>query len=629
MIMPIALAKEGFINRNESAKFANTDSFFDCLKKIFNFIDMDLQGFDGNNCTLINSFNPTNSLFIYTNDTGTFLYKITNATPVLHLNNLLWLCDTYMLDTQENLNKACEPNCVVKMYKNIMPQSTSGASQNVPILKENFRPVSRFYENLGRTAQDGFVYLKIKCYTNPTTLDLTTSSPDGSYNFYFPVALYYYTTSGYVNKCLQKCYNVENPEDVISLAEVISTYSVAIQSIEALPAWSKLYEEDYFGGGIFDAELIQTTDAENGAIPVTLRGNAVWTPLGVLLQSPINSTPFGISLPSLTAVDMPMQVIKGGGVRGFVRTPVGNVEIDTLYNKENLTATTQGYIYLYYREQGFTIDGAFRADILPTYLDFYTDNAGQTYLANLTSNALELRNINRETQAKYEDLSASYELKQITTAIQGASNIANAAATGTGLNRLTGAASATLQLATDVGVNALQNSYAKSQISIDYSRALGQYEDNIQTETLLNQLTGKQIGGNVSLSELNILLNGNYWTFFIEFNYLPIKIGQTRTLYKQINYDYGCQTPYFASNPNNTNLVSYKTNFNRTQATLAQMICQIFGYDVDDSASNYINFIDRVGLNYSIVFEIVNMTSGTASRILEFNIRNKEIVQKT
>ena len=606
MIMTIAIARDGFININETPNYSVEDNFLQCLQKTFNFENKDLQDFDGNTCVLINSYDPTNSIFIYENQQGVFLYQITSATPYLHLNNMLWNCNCYKMEDLEKINNICQTGkgAQFNMIKNIMP---SAEREHNPTfkkveIKNNFRPKEIFSERVGFY----LCALKIKCYVNPTELTLVNKSNDGAFNFFFPMLTYDTTTmSGETETDItNEIELLTATQGVLKLSDIISKYSEVIKSIEIIPFFPTTISE--MGGGITRFERSSNT------LKFDLLGNAVWTDLGVFIPQGHYSEDYDFTI-DLPNYFLPSQAIKGGGARGFLQTPLGNIQLDFELNKRDVYYNICSYIL---KDDGWKLDGAFKCEVPPHYLNFYTDNAGQVFIQNLTTNAQELRQLERETLAKQYERQEQYVLGNVQKAETfNVANIFNPLAWfSTGQEALS---------------SATQNEFDKAKIQRDYARSLTEYKDKIETQSLLASLQGKQVSGNVGIIEFLESFNCQYFKLFIELNFSLQYVDSTHNLILcQKDYDYSttCLPNPTRQNTgaiNQTNKIlalfgsAQTANYNNS---VAGVFNQIFGFNTNQQ----INFIDGVGLNYSVVFNIENtiVTGQEFTSLQDFKFTN-------
>ena len=589
MIVDIALARDGFVKTKDQI-FAPTESgVLGSLKPFFEFEQKDLQNFDGVSCNLINSFDPTNSIFIYKNDTGKFLYQIQSASPSIHKNNLIWNCSCVMLDTEENLTYN-ESNKII-LDKNIFPRLESGSTPvylngfNV-VVKDNFKTMQVLEHKFGigrdltspLDEETGFCVLKIKYTTNPTTQLLSSKALDGSFNFLYPLT--------YTNGTIKDYASFGT--SVLRLDKIVSKYLPNIKTIELLPF--KCFENYITYLPLF--------------FGIVENSGAVLTDAGVFIPDP---TQFNLSVDwfnnILPNTHKTKQLLWGGGARGFVQTPSGNIQLD--FNTCNPRITTENSFYIQIKEDGWKIDGIAKADIPPTYLNFYTDNAGQVFIQNITTNALELRNINRDAISDWQQAYINYYTKQsqqvLATGGEVASNLS-------GLN-VFGAIGATAKGEIALQSNQIQMGYENQIRQEKYSLAKSKFEDKLQTESLLASLTGKQLAGQFNFSDARVIFNSKFFAIFIETNF---KI-ENDIVYCQKDYDYSINT-------NGEYVLDIDGN------SFSDAIRKMLGYD-DIVNSNLPtrelnNYLDLSGLNYNIVFKIYSTITNKFSNTIILPIRN-------
>ena len=619
MIMPIAIAKDGFVDINTIGfSISQNYDFEETLKLIFNFEDKDLQFFDGNTCRLINAYDPTNSIFIYENQQGKFLYKITSASPVIHKNNFIWLCNCYKMEDISFINKVLTQKqtnedyfgVVASIQKNIAhsnidPVFASGGNVANKYLykievKNNFETnaIDRFYIGADSViATDQNFTLKIKCLVNPTTENLKSTSKDGSFNFLFPIKVGRTTTIGELPTISSK---ITNGTITISIADVISKYSENIKSIELLPFNCANID---FGTSKFS--FIETS---SDLLTIeTLSATTIFTDCGIFVEQGFTNF---FDLIYINKLDYPKQIVFGGGVRGFVQTPVGNIQLDfsTIYYDDFEK------IVCIVKEDGFKIDGIGKAEIPPMYLNFYTDNAGQVFIQNLTTNAQELRQLEREKIAKQQEEQQQFVQGTLKSGFGVLQNLASGNIGGA-IGNLIG-----------VGGGIVESEFNKAKIERDYTRSLTEYNDKIKTQSLLASLTGKQISGNYSIIDFLISLNSFPFLILLEKNYYrqPIisndNMDETGVYIVQQNYDY-------STNAVIENLPSkYKTqvrliignesftlpNDKHCWDDITRFIINIFaGSPTENGVDIPPTFTDNIGLNFTIQFKLSNFINST------------------
>lgn len=604
MIVDIALARDGFIETEDTLYAPTETGVLASLKPFLKFTQKDLQNFDGVSFQMINSFDPTNSIFIYKNDTGKFLYQIQNATPQIHKNNLIWNCGCVMLDTEENLTFT-ENNKVI-IEKNIFPEVLQSYTDKIykgynVVVKDNFKTMSTrslafgfgadWDEETSLEVQTGYCILKIKCTTNPTTQTLNSNALDGSYNFIFPVY--------FEGNDVSPNFTVLNTSIATSLDEAISKYLPNIKTIELLPF--KCFDDKF--------SVPDTTR------PTQYEVNGIATDLGIFVSTPSIKVPFAVEFSKLIPNTKQIkQILMGGGARGFVQTPAGNVQLDfnTGNSKYPTSILPDTAFYVQVKEDGWKIDGLAKADIPPTYLNFYTDNAGQVFIQNLTTGAMELRNINRDASSEWKQMAIDYNAKQTQA---GFSTLSSVGGNFGGLNWLgaittLGTSSATFK------ANEAQAYYDIEKHQLKYAVAKEKYEDKQLTESLLASLTGKQLAGQFNFSDAEIVYNSKYFNIVLEMNFKIVSTYTytTTTPVEKIetpNYVI-CQKDYdYSINTQGENILTINGN------SFSDAIRKMLGYDDiegDFSETGILalknNYLDLSGLNYNIVFKIYSTANG-------------------
>lgn len=531
MIMPIAIAKEGFINLPYPL-----ENSLEQILDILPFENKDLQFFDGNTCRLINDYDPTNSIFIYENQQGKFLYTITSASPVIHKNNMIWLCNCLMmenLNNYENLRKNYEP----LLFNEIV--YTKGVYNSIFIndpvkiqIKPNFQALEKFKIPFysGSELYDYFT-LKIKCTTNPTTENLTSKAPDGSFNFLFPIRILE-ADDGKINKFTTQLKNISETKTV-DLYNLISTYLPNIKSIELLPF--PIYE---LGGEQIGYDIIPGENFVRVEV-------GTFTDCGIFVESNYSTEYFGLSgidlskFPSFDAKEL----VVGGGIKGFLQTPLGNVDLQFNSDLFDDLATARFLV----KEDGWKVDGKFKCEVPPHYLNFYTDNAGQLFIQNLTTNAQELRQINRDKIFKEE----SENINFVNSSLKSATGIISNLATGNFAGALGGVGNIL-----NAGV---ETEFNKMQIEREYNKSLAEYRDKTKTQSLLASMTGRELTGQFSLIDFLTYVNNKYFCFYFETNYFKSYDGQFFIC--QNNYDYSIDVENVGYLPNYNN-ENVKNNIN-------------------------------------------------------------------
>ena len=525
------------------------------------------------------------------------MYQIQSASPQIHKNNLIWNCNCIMLDTEENLTY--NENNKVILDKNIFPRIESGRTPvylngfNV-VVKDNFKTMQVLEHKfgIGRDLEDaldeekGFVVLKIKCTTNPTTQPLQSEALDGSFNFIYPLI--------YQNGEIADFASFKT--SVLRLDKIISKYLPNIKTIELLPF---VCFENYITYPSL-SPLIFFGIVENSGAVLTDAGVFIPNPTQTFISDYYVNKLFNLKLPNNHKTK---QLLWGGGARGFVQTPSGNIQLD--FNTYNPRITTENSFYIQIKEDGWKIDGLAKADIPPTYLNFYTDNAGQVFIQNITTNAMELRNINRDASSDWKQAYISYYAKQsqqvLATGGEVASNLS-------GLN-VFGAIGATAKGEIALQSNQIQMGYDNQIRQEKYSLAKSKFEDKLQTESLLASLTGKQLTGQFNFSDARVIFNSKFFAIFIETNF---KI-EDNIVYCQKDYDYSINT-------NGEYVLDIDGN------SFGDAIRKMLGYD-DIVNSNLPtrelnNYLDLSGLNYNIVFKIYSTINNRFSNTIILPVRN-------
>lgn len=620
MMMKIAIAKDGFIDTKDTPNFTGKTTFLECLQEVLNFEEKDLMEFDGNTCQFINSYNPTNSIFIYTNQQGTFLYTITDATPRVHKNNFIWNCNCYKMEDVSEIESVLGSGKSAQaiIYNNIARSketTTYSAPVNNVEVKGNFKTNEIIKEPISSLT---FV-LKLKFMVNPTSDNtLVTKSLDGSYNFFFPIHLTTNSTLGSIESFTTQLYNGNT---YVKLHDALTHAN--LKSVELIPFFIPQGDTSYMGGGGWK-DVSYGTDI----ITLTAYGNAVYTECGIFFPQG-NFDKYYMLGGSLTQLFLPKQILLGGGAKGFVRTPIGNITLDfdtCLYEniQSGLTYTSSAY-GVFIKDEGWKIDGNFKADIPPVYINFYTDETGQLFIRNMTTNAQALRNIERDNISRQEETQQAYVLNQVKS-VETIDIFNPSSWFGFAQQRL---------------ADATQLEFDKAKNEREYNRALEKYEDDISTQLLQAQYSGKQLNGNASLLDVFTQLNANSYCIFIETNYSVQAGGSNK-------YSYIVQNDYDYSTPSNNNPLGTPQNTRNTGnkvlfvnggtlstdyvTSIVELVKQIFGYN---STTRSIEFKDSYGLNYNVIFSLVNcavMGTETPSnfgftQILKFPVRkNAKII---
>ena len=523
MIMPIAIAKHGFVNYTS---FLENFSLEEILRRL-NFENKDLQDFDGNTCKLVNNYDPTNSIFIYENQQGRFLYTITSATPLIHKNKKIWLCNCFEmedLNEYENLVKSYETT----KYSNLIFFKGNYTTMLVDPLKvkikDNFKAMQKYKVPFMQSYTDNYFTLKIKCTTNPTTETLETKAPDGSFNFLFPIRIEE-ADENKVNSFTTKIKDVFNDSETISLYDVISKYLPNIKSIEVLP--------------FKVPSLVLDVARGNDYVDV---GGGKFTDCGVFM--PINySTEYfslDVDLPKLPSFDV-KELIVGGGIRGFLQTPLGNIELQ--FNSDLFDTLAPARVLI--KEDGWKIDGKFKCEVAPHYLDFYTDNAGQIFIQNLTTNAQELRRINNEKIFREETNQQNFINSTIKSGFGVISNLA------------TGNYAGALGRVGDILNQGATTQFNKIEIEREYNKSIAEFKDKQKTESLLASMTGKELTGQFSIIDFLQFVNNRFFCLYFETNFIKDPRGN---FICQDDYDYSIDIEEITYEPNYDFSVTQKQN---------------------------------------------------------------------
>lgn len=644
MIMKIAVAKDGFIDTKNNPTFAGTENFIECLEKIFTFEEKDLMEFDGNTCQFINSYNPTNSIFIYTNQQGTFLYTITDATPRVHKNNFIWNCNCYKMEDASIINDILGSGKKAEsiIYKNIAPSNyffdETGSNNRVLLqdtpnytadVKDNFRvqEVVKGHINLD------YWCFKLKFLTNPTNDNtLVTKEPDGSYNFFFPFYV------GAPTKTTDYLFPLASPTEAIkddatntllTMQEIIKQYSTNLKSVEIIPFFP--YGDNVLGG------TLTMHPSGSWLVIDTYGGSAKWTDAGIFF-------PYGHTTKRSTSNNLTngtfvgriqnklKGLVVGGGIRGKLVLPLGEIPLNfDAFRLSQKRSGTNGEISFYLKSEGWKLDGLVEADAPPHYLNFYTNETGQLFIANMTTNAQELRQLNRQYEYDKKMLSENYRLSQVNDLIDGAFQFASSGNL--------------YESSLSFGQSALQNwvqyEFDKEKAKAEYNLSKANYDDKIKTQGLLASMTGKAISGNSLATDLVINLTRNFFMFICEANYTDYEYfdnDNVRYFYYKIpqkDYDYSTQ---FTSNEEKKLIVNKTGSYDWTNeyGSVAMFMRNLFGFDDDNIVGdNKIQYYDNLGLNYNITFKIVSLPNTMPTQygiitdeleetqILNFAIRHK------
>ena len=633
MILPIALAKNKFIDCNENAQLNDTSlDFLECLKRVFNFEERDLMEFDGNSCKLINSYDPTNSIFIYTNQQGKFLYTIIEATPRIHKNNMVWDCLCYKMEDFSKIDQVFGNGKVAEsiVFKNIAPTkdfipSNHNSRTSIPEYsveeKENFKP----QEVIKIKANQSWWCFKLKFLVNPTTqTDLVSREPDGSYNFFFP----FNHTGPLATEKEDFPLHYEEYEirekttnERLSLQSIVSKYSSNLKSIELLPFFP--YQNNVLGGSI-------SIDNSTGTFWATIgdyTGGAKWTDAGIFF--PFGHTNKRDNSNDLNCGNLEMnsvgKILLGGGARGKLITPLGDIPLNFNSFRNSMKKNTVSASF-YLKSEGWKIDGLFECEVPPHYINFYTDNAGQVFIQSQTTNALEMRELYRK-----------FDLEKKSTYLNRGTSIFSGIVGGLLSGNLAGAVGGVVDNVIGGGRDLLQ-------ARMDYNFAKESFEDKVKTQGLLASMTGKSITGNAQASDIVINFSKDIFLIIIELNWsLWKKIfdgSLARMIIPQRDYDYSVQAsqPQDMSGPQSKITVNRtgKYDYTKEYNCVAHFVENLFGLSPGFANVKIINYYDKVGLNYNVTFKISNVPTGInpdditdagdiqETEILNFAIRHKQ-----
>lgn len=490
MIIDIAIAREGFINLKDTiVEPTNKNNFLEILKGFFNFEKKDLLGFDGVRCDIEHEEDPTNSIFIYENDTGTFLYQIQSATPKIHKNKLIWSCGVYQMETMSQIQNVIDMGTSFLKLQNGIALNSEYNLFNKSSQKNNFIPVRKMQLNLGASSGSNAEFciytLKIKCYVDPTNTGLVSNSEDGSFVFYFPIVC---KLDG-VSFTSSLTYN----DVTITLQNIISTFSNNIKSIEVLPFFVNSTKSNNLLGYSYTITPSKTSDN----ISITLMDvGFAFTACGIFVKQANNSGVRRLpkfytsdNIPNVLSIGINNQLALGGGVSAFFRTPTGVIPLDFEFVK-----TTDNYLSVIELDEGFIVcGGGFSARIPPTFINFYTDSSGTIF-------------INQQTNYKYEQQQMQLQQQQMTTQ--------KAFSSGKSFlgNLFSGDFGGAFGDLLGFGTGAIEQ-------QIDYDFQKQSFQNKVSNETALAKLTGKHLGGNTTMSDLFEKLSNNFFALIIEYNY--------------------------------------------------------------------------------------------------------------
>lgn len=632
MMMKIAIAKDGFIDTKDTPNFTGKTTFLECLQEVLNFEEKDLMEFDGNTCQFVNSYNPTNSIFIYTNQQGTFLYTITDATPRVHKNNFIWDCKCYKMEDVAQINDILGNNKVAQaiIFKNIAPSGmifdTTGVNNKlfkkdtpdyIVEEKPNFKTQEIFKHNINLD----YWCFKLKFLTcpdanNPPFNTLVTKEEDGSWNFFFPMYM------GAPTKTTSDLFPLGTPttkikygSDIYTMKDIITKYSTNLKSVEIIPFFP--YTADIMGGTL-------TLTPSGDTLEITSISGATFTDCGIFFpygRTTKRSVYNGLNFQKTGFAKMCLL----GGVRGKLSLPLGDIPIN--FNSFKLSTYNQtNNLEFYIKSEGWKIDGLFEVDAPPHYINFFTNETGQLLIQNMTTNAQELREINR-----------NYDNERSQMGISRASDLISGLVSNAFSGNIGG-------IIGTIGSQALGTYTDLAKAELNYNKSIESYNDKIKTQSLLAQMTGKTINGNIGFSDIIINFAKNSFLFVFELNYsLKCKYDSVNNKYyyyilPQDDYDYSTQ--YLINKDNTTNKYcmvlnrSSDININYDYNTLGEFMAGLFGYGT--TINDYLYYSDDIGLNYNITFKLENLPStmptqyGTISEslkqtlILNFPIRHKK-----
>lgn len=614
MKVKMARAEDGFISQLQNNQAVSGNSFIEILQKILSFSDIDIQDFNGNSFTMASGRNPTNSIFIVLISEINYIYMVTNAVPEMHKNQMLWYCDCYNMGSESIVLPDTTIPTATKMvminnvcYNNKPILSSNGNNTVVKaVVKDNFRPLTTLKKEILSATKSNLCCIKIKFYVNPTNLQLQTKSYDGSYNFIYPILNY--GTLGEENRYINDggvWANVPNITSPLKIADIISKYSPQIKSIEFLP-FLPIQSNDtnpyIFGGGGITSYNIDTSSR---ILYIDLASNSFFTECGVFVPQGHTNYFNGIELnPNY----FPLQLVKGGGARGFLESPQSNIPVE--FSETNTTLIDSGScIKVKINDEGFNIDGIFKCEAPPCFLNFYTDNAGQLFIQNQTTNALELRQIERETASKYYEQQQNYVYKQVTDVF------------GKGLGAIGNAISMNFKgVVGNIGSglsNALQysieNEFNKEKIGREYSRAVTEYRDKMKTQSLLASLTGVEITGNYSLLDFIRYYAVRYYCLYFEFNYIIqfTSDKQYVSYHTQEDYNYSIDTCF---NPVAQELGESSEIILNKPSDLANALSIAFGL-VD---GGNVSYTSDIGLTHYVSFKFIPTRINSSERLLGY-----------
>lgn len=584
MICKISIARDGFINcKSNIIEPTNKNNFVEVLESFFDFEEKDLLGFDGVNCVLENAQDPNSSIFIYTNDTGSFLYQIQKTIPQIHKNKLLWNCSVLQLDTISNIQNVINGgSAYIELINGIAPNYHEDEITKSKA-KQNFTPTRKlqlpFGAYVSTTTEHSIYTLKIKCYVDPTNSGLTSNSPDGSFVFLFPIQ----ANSNFFST------ELTNGSTTAKLQTIVSTYSKSIKSIELLPFLPNQSMVTTSTIGSYEINFEQSTSE---VLKVDIASGYQFTELGLFMLGASVMLPTALCENAyigneLTFDGINRRLALGGGVVGFVRTPLGEFPLDfenipgSLYSHDQQTKNIIAIPY----DEGFAIVGNFYCRIPPHYINFYTDSSGEIFINQQTTYQYENKVLELQRQQKQKQ--SGFDLA--TTLVGGL--------VSAGVGTLTGnpfLSAGGLQSAVGSVFGGITN-YA--QAGIDYNSAKQILDAKIENETLLAKMTGKQVNGNVGVMDFLKYLCANTFEIIVEMNYEEYQDFQNMPTAVQTNFDYS---------------VSYEENSsfygltieNETTVSLFTRLQKIFGLLPNDY-----EWDNNENANYNIIFKIKNRTN--------------------
>ena len=550
----------------------NINNFDKVLKAYYTFTTKDLQDFDGVTAVIEADRDPTSSIFFYSNDTGNFIYQITTASPRIHLNKLLWDCGLLQLEKVDDINQIIATNLSYQINAlKVVPNSSMSAKAPADI-KSNFSRtlLNTFDLSLkpetisGSNRLSTFYCLKLKFLVNPFVESdnpwlsevMPANSPDGGYVFYYPITL---DTVGSLVTRLG--FTKDAALHTINLAEVISKYSSNLKSIEVLPfipnklaSGVSVWTLDSTNSGYLEVKENRENIASGTYMLFTECGiYPKYATIGIK-QRAISRWLNGADRIDLLGRTVGQEVYgthifnrllnKGGGARGFLRTPQANLILD--FNEIDITEKLsykdsngntheildEDRLYYTLNSEGFTISGAFKLVVPPHYINYYTDSSGNIFLQNATTNALAYRQLERD-----QELATSNAKRSIidNALIGGAVGLASGNIINTAVGVLGGVASGLS------GISRQQANYNAQKANLD---------DKIATDALVAKYTGKQVVGSSNIGDFISSVGGNFIELYIETNYRVTSKGSANTGDLEY-YPIAGQPDYDYTTPNN------------------------------------------------------------------------------